>query len=112
MKGREGDMSEKCSNGKCVGPDCEGCSSLTPKHTEVEAAGKFFERVDNECCELHSIPDERAHFLHELEARDLSVRSEERELCAKIAEGHTKDCHGITHGDCAESIAEAIRKGD
>jgi uncharacterized protein YqfA (UPF0365 family) len=35
----------------------------------------------------------------------------EREMCAKTAERHSAVCHGITHGDCAESIAAAIREG-
>jgi len=41
--------------------------------------------------------------------RDAQVWAEAVERCATIAAQHTKHCHGITCGDCAETIANEIR---
>ncbi len=76
----------------------------------VETAKEFFERME---MKGYSHAMNIAH----LEARDLSIRAEERERCAKIAEkerGGFINCgYGADHWcGCGDKIATAIRKGE
>ena len=38
------------------------------------------------------------------------ARATAGEEAAKIAKQHSATCHGITHGDCAETICDSIRR--
>ena len=87
-------MSKECG---CVSETAMGClksgcsslcecdchfttSAMTPKHTEVESAEKFWEHL------FEKVGWADVQVVEYIKARDKAVRAEERERCARIAQ--------------------------